>query len=831
LLVIGLVVATASDAFALDPHRSLTQYVHTHYEARNGLPHGLVNSIAQSADGYLWVGSEEGLARFDGTTFTTFDRRTTHGIPTNVFSALAVGGPHELWAGTRDRGIVQMLDGEFRSVEWAPGARELQVRALALDRDGDLWVGIRDRGVVHLRGGVLVGSLRAADGLPSEDVRTIFVARDGALWIGTFGGLAVIRNGHLLSPAKDLAGIAIHSITQDARGDLWCGTSRGLAHLAGDTVEWVGAESLAATEIRRVLFDRDGNLWIGTGKGVARRTPDGVIQTVPHIEATVLALFEDQDGDVWVGTEAGLDHLHDGDVVPVGEAEGATDQPVFGVREDSEGAIWIGSATGLLRIPPGQTAATMIAADRGTVYAIHERAPDDLWFGARDGSIGRWHTGQFAWIGRGAWEKVRALAETPAGMWLGTDHGLFRMVGDRVEDAEPVVPGPIINQILPDATGSLWLGTEGRGILRWRAGALVAVPAGGPPTSSSVTTIRFDADGTMWAGTEGDGLWRLQHDHWSVVLAKDGMFDDLVWRFLDDDSGRRWMSSNRGIWSVNRAELDARASNMPTELESVVYGETDGMRDRECNGAVEPAGWRARDGRLWFPTGKGLAVIDPAHLHPGRTPAALLESIRVDGELRRLGATLELAPGSNRIEVAYGAPALASPGRLRFRYRLEGFDKGWNEAGIQRIAQYTNLSPGSYRFVVEARTGSEWGAAGSIELRLRPHFYQTRWFIALAIVAGVFAIITLPMLRVRRLRIRALELDARVKEAVRELKVLSGMLPICAWCKKIRDDRGYWNKIEAYLGARTDAKFTHGICPDCETKMDEEEETIEPNPP
>src|SRR6185295_6236390 len=176
-------------------------------------------------------------------------------------------------------------------------------------------------------------------------------------------------------------------------------------------------------------------------------------------------------------------------------------------------------------------------------------------------------------------------------------------------------------------------------------------------------------------------------------------------------------------------------------------------------------------------------------------------------------------PGSGRLELGYTAPALRSPERLHFRYRLDGFDRAWNDAGAQRVAQYTNLRPGRYQFVVEAGTDTAWGAAGTMMVTLAPQFYQTAWFYLLAIASLVIAIISLPMLRVRQLRARARDLDLRVQEAIRELKVLSGLLPICAWCKKIRDDHGYWSKIEAYLGDRTDAKFTHGICPECSEKM------------
>lgn len=824
---LGIVIqlGAAQPAHALDGHRRVTQYAQTHYEKRDGLPHGLANSIAQTSDGYLWAGSEEGLSRFDGAAFTTFDHRNTDSLPTNIFTALAVDAAGTLWAGTREHGLLHRSDGEFHVVAWEPGPQEQQIRALAFDAAGELWVGMHDRGVVRLHAGALITALTVRDGLPSDDIRSFLAARDGTMWIGTFRGLAQWKAGRLSRGPAALDGVAVHAIAQDGRGELWLATAKGLAHLRGDAIEWVGADRLLTGDIRQVLFDRDGNLWIGAATGVARMTPNGQIDRLAQPAAIVLALFEDSEGNLWIGSETGLDRLRDGDVLSFGASKGLTDETAFGVREDAAGAMWITTSGGLFRIAPGETEAQKLASDRGTMYAIYPDTLGDVWFGGRDGDVGRWHAGQFAWLGHQSWERIRSISQTPDGMWFGTEHGLFRLRGDRLEDAEPIVPGIVVSAIAPDARGALWLATDG-GLQRWRAGAPAPIPPGGPPRNTPVATITFDPDGTMWVGTEGAGLWRLRDGRWFAFTSKDGMFDDLVWRVLDDGLGNLWMSSNRGIWWVSRQQLESRAAGQRQVVDSVLYGEADGMPDRECNGAIDPAGWRTRDGRLWFPTGKGLVAIDPGHLHATTPPSALVESLRVDGQPMRLAQVLELAPGANRLEIGYTAPALRGPERLRFRYRLDGFDPTWNDAGSQRLAQYTNLSPGEYHFVVEAGLDGAWGKPGSLAVTLLPAFYQTGWFYALAILLLALAVIAVPMLRVRQLRARAKELDRRVQEAVRELKVLSGLLPICAWCKKVRDDHGYWSQIEAYLAARTDTQVTHGICPECNDKLLAEDSTL-----
>ena len=680
---LGVVIqlGAALPAHALDGHRRVTQYAQTHFGAHDGMPHGVANAMAQTPDGYLWIASQEGLSRFDGAAFTNFDHRKTEGVPANAFTALTVDADGTLWAGTRDRGVVHVVGDEFHVVAWEPGPQEQQIRTLAFDSTGDLWIGMRDRGVVRLHAGVLASALTTHDGLPSDDVRTFFMARDGTVWIGTFKGLVQWKAGRIVHGPAAIEGTSVLAIAQDAHGEMWCATDNGLAHLHGDTAEFIDGSRLPAKDAQSILFDRNGNLWIGTSVGVARMTADGEIQRLPQPESVILALFEDTEGDVWIGSYKGLDRLRDGDMIPVGRTEGVTDEGAEGVLEDATGTIWLTTADGLFTIPPGQTMATKVAADRGVMYAIYPDSHGDVWFGGRDGDIGRWHAGQFMWLGRQRWERIRAFAEFEGSIWVGTDHGLYRIRGNRLEEAETIIPDVVIVAIVPDTSGSLWLATAGGGLMRWRKGGLAPVPPGGPPRGARIGAILFDRDGTMWVGSTGAGLWRLREGHWFVFTTKDGLFDDLMWTILDDGIGNLWMSSNRGIWRVSRQQLEARASGLRPTVDSLVYGEGDGMRDRECNGGHDPAGWRTRDGRLWFPTAKGFVVIDPAHLHSLRPPSALVATMRIDGVPRRLASKLVLEPGSGRIELGYTAPALRGPERLRFRYRLDGFDHQWNEAG------------------------------------------------------------------------------------------------------------------------------------------------------
>jgi hypothetical protein len=248
------------------------------------------------------------------------------------------------------------------------------------------------------------------------------------------------------------------------------------------------------------------------------------------------------------------------------------------------------------------------------------------------------------------------------------------------------------------------------------------------------------------------------------------------------------------------------------------------MRDAECNGSFSPAGWRTHDGRLMFPTASGLAIITPKAIHAFEPQPAFVEAIRIDGEAAIVGSELALPPGAGRLEIDYTAAELHSPDRVHFRYKLEPFDSTWHDTRGERLAQYTNLSPGRYRFIIEAGIDGVWRPGQTIEVTAEPHFYQKTWFRLLSVLAAALAILAVPLLRVRELRVRERILDERVQAALRDVKTLSGLIPICAWCKKIRDDKGYWNLLEAYLTKHTDAKLTHGICPACVSKQEAAEE-------
>jgi len=337
-----------------------------------------------------------------------------------------------------------------------------------------------------------------------------------------------------------------------------------------------------------------------------------------------------------------------------------------------------------------------------------------------------------------------------------------------------------------------------------------------------VDALLPDPDGTLWIGTIHAGLQRLRAGRLASITSRQGLPSDTVLSLLDDGLGRLWMSTGEGIVGVARVDLEAAAQGRSGKLPTVTITEADGLRDRECSGGVQPSAWRSRDGRLWYPTIAGLAVVDPRQVSVNtQTAAVSIEKVVADGRSLVPEDRLDLPAGTRHLEIHYTAPNFAAPERVRFEHQLVGFEPAFFQAGPDRIAHYTLLSPGRYQFLVRAANeDGVWSEdSASLAFSVRPYFYQTAWFYALCGLALAGAAAAVFELRVRAMRSREQELKRRVAEELAQVKVLRGLLPICAWCKKIRDDAGYWSRIEAYVSRHTEAEFTHSICPECEEGM------------
>jgi signal transduction histidine kinase/ligand-binding sensor domain-containing protein/CheY-like chemotaxis protein len=782
LSVALLLIAATLPAMALDPARQISQYVHDQWGNDDGLPQNMVETMIQTRDGYLWLGTQEGLVRFDGYRFTVFDSRNTPDLRHDNIHALLESEDGSLWIGSGE-GVVRWKDGRFTPVGSGQDQAEGYVNALLEDSSGALWIGTNG-GLSRLADGQLT-TYGLADGLPNGVVHDLLENPAGDIWVATAAGLAVgTRDGfRTFAAAERLPHDSVTALAHDSGGALWIGTRQGLVRLRGADLETFDEQDgLSSASIRFIEEDRDGNLWIGTEGGGLNRLRDGrVTGTAVELAGRHLrSVLEDRDGNLWIGSfSSGLHRLRDGEFTTWSRAEGLSDPCVRTVLEARDGSLWIGTHGGGLAHLSDGSIEHFGPADglpSAVVMSLAEAPDGTLWVGT-DGGLAVRPAGAHAFrtVDGLTNDLVRSLYVARDGaLWVGTNGGGVhryeegRFTAWTTRDGLPsdVVRGGFVE----DPDGTLWIGTDG-GLVRLRDGRFRVFRDG--MSQPAVFAMHRDSEGTLWIGTLGGGLNRFRDGSFTAFTTADGLFDDLVFTILEDDTGHLWMSCNRGIFRVALADLEAYGHGELARLPVESFGRLDGMRDSECNGGTCPAGWKARDGRLWFATNDG-AVVTAAHALDASRPRlpVVIEGATVDGTPYAPNAALVAPPGKGDLEFRYTALSFRDPGSIRFRYRLDGFDDEWIDAGARRTAYYTNIPPGRYRFHVQATDGRAWStlATASLGLELQPSFHQTWLFYFLCSVGAGLLLTGLVAWRVRQIRARERALTLLVTDRTRELR-------------------------------------------------------------
>jgi ligand-binding sensor domain-containing protein/signal transduction histidine kinase/HPt (histidine-containing phosphotransfer) domain-containing protein/ActR/RegA family two-component response regulator len=784
-LTLGLcaaVLALAGQAYALDPRLAVTQYRQDVWQ--EGLPQFSIHHITQTADGYLWLATQAGLARFDGSRFAVFDNRNTPALRTNVIWALHPDRAGNLWIGTVTGGLVRYRDGEFTTFTTRDGLASDIVYTLDEDRSGAIWIGTSE-GLSRFQD----GRFSTLASLARKSVKGLHLDTEGHLWVGTDGdGLYCLRDGGLTHYTKKdgLSSDRIRALYADRKGRVWIGTDEsGLDVLENGRFKHLAPKGLARDTIRNIVEDRDGNVWVGTfGGGLERFTDDrvdhyGTAEGLPS--DIVFSLFEDREGSLWIGTVGGgLARLRDTKLQPLTRREGMPADLVRGILQDRGGTIWVASDQGVVALERDRLAiaSRLDGLPHRSAFALAEDSVGGLWVGTRGGLWTRGPRGETrVYTSRDGLpsDQVRAvLADRRGRMWAGTEKGLARLAGERWS-AIPLtgaIADPPVFSIGEDNHGRVWVGTLGAGVTVLDGLGSVSYSKRDGLPNDIVRCVYDDAETGLWIGTDG-GLARFDNGRFQAITVRQGLLDDVIHQILDDGDGRLWMATNRGISHARKADLLAVAQGRAASVAVVSYGTTDGMPSSECNGDFQPAGWRTRDGRLLFPTVKGVAVADPRHVPLNRVPPpVVIEALLADGQAMDLRGPVELPPGRERLYFQFAGLSLRIPERVRFRYQLEGFDRDWIDGGNRREAFYTNVPPGRYRFRVQAANeDGVWNLeGGSLDLSLMPRVHQTGWFAALAglIVLGVsFAAFRL---RVRGLERRQTQLVELVGERTRDLQ-------------------------------------------------------------
>jgi ligand-binding sensor domain-containing protein/signal transduction histidine kinase/CheY-like chemotaxis protein len=792
-LLAGL-LAGAPSASALEPDKSLLQFPHRIWQTEDGLPQNAIHALAQTPDGYLWAGTWEGLVRFDGVHFTVFDNTNTPELPARSILCLTTDPSGTLWIGT-EMGLTRLSEGTFTLVEPPPGISLRSLYFLHATRDGALWIATNGHGLLRLHEGRFQ-VWTTVTGLASDRARALAEDGNGHLWVGTTGGLqrwdgAAFRAG----PPFEGTGATVLSLAIDQEGTLWAGTENGTVYrLHEGMLRPVPEASLPGAPIETLYVDRLNTLWVGsTGRGLLRLA-HGKRFTLEADQGlhsnTVISFLEDLEGNLWIGAaEGGLQRLKDAAFTAVGRPEGLPHDVISSIYEAQDGSLWFASLeSGVTRWHAGKmstwTSGEGLINDR--VRSIAEAPDGSIWFSAQTG-VSRWEAGRITTsLGHAQGlpsGPVRVLLLDPEGtLWAGTQEGLARWNGERFElrTRAQGLPGDTITLLKERAAGGFWVGTAGGGLAYFRYGRPTTVAAEGSPMFSEVQALHEEPDGTLWIGTD-EGLYRWKNGGFHRFSRGEGLFDDRIFQILPDGKGNLWMSCNKGIFHVSQAELEAVAAGQRTHVTSHTYGTDDGMRAEECNGVGGPAGIRSRDGRLWFPTILGAVVYDPRKPREPRTrppPPARFEKILVD--LRQVPPSewWRIPVGDGHVEIHYTSPSLRSAHQLHFRYRLEGVDADWVQAGTRRVAYYTHLSPGTYRFQVrvEPQDGGPSPPESTLMFYLKPRVHQTWWFRTACVLAAGLAVVGGVWLRLHRLRRRERELQARVDQRTAELATVNADL-------------------------------------------------------
>ena len=785
--VIAAAVLASAPAKAIDPHKLISQYVQSVWTSQSGLPQNVVFSITQTTDGYLWLATEEGVARFDGVRFEVFDKTDSPNLAENVVNRLAASPDGSLWLGTRS-GLSHYHNGVFQTYTMADGLLANEVSALLVSADGSLWIGTH-QGLNHLWNGHFQ-SYTKRDGLPDLRVTVLAEDRKGTLWVGTLGGLARLDKGRFdgHTAAAELPDKSVMALAAAGDGGLWVGTRQGvLARWHNEQLSlWSSKDGLPKGEIRFLLEDRDGNLWIAYrhdglgrlagGRFLFYREHDGLPTDA------LRTLYEDREGNIWVSMyEAGVLELSDGKFTPFGTHEGLSSNLEEEVLGASDGSIWVASyRDGVDRITNGkvQHFSTANGLKNNMPSALGEGSDGSIWIGQEKGWLSRIRNAHVTSFGDLASKDyaINAILEDHLGnLWIGTNGaGVARFHNDRFEHVSPAtgLPRDTVVALAEDREGSLWIGTDGAGVRRFHGGEFTNYTRQNGLLSDFVTSICADNDGAIWIGTASGGLNRVKKGVVTSYSANQGLFGTTVGGIVDDGLGNLWMSSNKGVFFVSKQELNSLADGRIGAVHSVVYGVADGLRSPECNYGGSPTGTRSTDGRVWFPTIAGLAAIDPRHIRRNELPPQVwIESMLFDGKSVPITNGLRLGPGTGRLEIQFTAPSFVAPSRVHFRYRLQGFDRQWIDSGARRTAYYTNLPPGHYTFQVEgANSDGVWSLRDAqLEFALAPHFYQTAWFRVLCVLALSLGAVCLYRLRLSFLMRRNKELEEKVAERTSDL--------------------------------------------------------------
>lgn len=739
-ILLPLAIFTGLPALASDgPQFSYSQRL---WQMQDGLPEQVVQAFAQAADRYLWIGTTGGLVRFDGERFLTFDRGNTPAFSDNNVFCLTVARDKALWVGMEGGGLIRYRDGAFHSFS-------------------------------------------IGDGLTNAFVRVIYEDSQGRIWVGTDNGLFHVSGDRLqrMDATADIPAMAVHAIHEDGRGQLWVGGSRLLRLTENGAAEYnLGGES-SQNRVKSITTTRDGTVWVGTVSGLQRMMPGATsFEPVREIKGTVRVLREMSDGTLWIGTIGhGLLTYRDHQFSAFTTTDPLPSNTVLNLFEDVEKNVWIGTQGGMLRLiqTPVRTVRLPNASD-SDAETVYQDRNGDLWVAAVE--LFRVHNGRAypyrfpgisgvrvrnvfrdregaLWVGtegRGAYRQIgsqtvhystkeglvnnfiRAFRQGRDGsVWIATDEGVSRWRPQGITNYQMSDGLAYFStrSLLEDHNGDIWIGTD-RGVSHLHGDAFEADGATAALKNEKIWAIHEDSDGGLWFGTRTGGLYRWRAGTMTRYTVAQGLASNGIYELLEDGRNNFWISGPNGISTVNRRELDSIAEHPSRPVAVTLYGVSDGLETIQMCGGEKPAGVLTTQGEVWFPSSKGPVRVSIGSPRPSEPAPVVIDQVMADGLQIPVTPGISLGPDNAKLEVHYGVVLLRSQERIRFRYKLDDFDKDWSDASPARVAYYTNLPPGHYHFRVAAfeMNNPEQVAATSLEIVQRPHFYRTAWFLSCVVL-------------------------------------------------------------------------------------------------
>ena len=775
----ALVVAAAPAAAQPRPvePKPLTQSHVESWQTRDGLPTNGLRAVAQTDDGFLWLGTEAGLVRFDGVQFRTFDRNSTPELRATDVTALFADRSHLLWIGTDDGAVLRLKDGAFE--DFTQARLRGAITAFYQDRQGVVWVAGRDE-VARV-----VENTLLTVGIAPGIVETFFEDAEGVVHVGTTGPEGRVVNDRIVPvvPGPE----DIQAALTDADGTLWLGLATGLLRRGGPRGDrlFTTADGLPSPSITALTRDRQGGLWIGTTSGVARLTSDRISALTrdrdPSMEGIIVtAVLEDREGSIWATTRhSGLMQIRSSPFEAITRREGLAHDDVLSVIEDHAGNLWVGTdGAGLTHLSArGSFTWTM---DHGlpsnVIWTLAETRDGAIWVGTPQG-LARIQDGRVdSFVGVEGYPQgpVRALLEDRSGaLWIGNRRGLHRLRGAEVTSFTHAngLSSDNVSVLREERDGTIWIGTLDGGLNRFKRGRFTSYTTDQGLRSNDVTAILCDGQ-YVWVGTLDGSLHIVRSDRVLALPTRGGVSSGHALQILDDGRGSIWMTGERGITRFERADLLKVSNAQRGEATATVYDYRDGFGRWEFQGAGMSSGVRRADGSLAFPSATGVVILrSDAFTTSTILPKVHVLEVLADGKSIPLENDIVLPAGVKQVEVRYTATSLAVPSRVKFKYKLDGADADWIEAGPRRAAFYSNLHGGQFRFrVLATNADGVWTqAAAPLAFHVERQFWETWWFYALCGAGLLLTVLQLSRFRVKRVQARERALRVIVDERTAEL--------------------------------------------------------------